>query len=49
MFRRFRILMVPCVVGIVAATVVPAAAQTKLLRFPDIHGDRVVFSDAGAL
>ena len=49
MFRRFRILMVPCVVGIVAATVVPAAAQTKLLRFPDIHGDRVVFSYAGDL
>jgi tricorn protease len=22
----------------------PAAAQTKLLRYPDIHGDRVVFS-----
>ena len=22
----------------------PAAAQTKLLRFPDIHGDRVVFT-----
>ena len=27
----------------------PAAAQTKLLRFPDIHGDRVVFSYAGDL
>jgi tricorn protease len=28
---------------------VPAAAQTKLLRFPDIHGDRVVFTYAGDL
>ena len=27
----------------------PAAAQTKLLRFPDIHGERVVFSYAGDL
>jgi len=26
-----------------------AEAQTKLLRFPDIHGDRVVFSYAGDL
>ena len=49
MLRRFRILIVPCVVGMVAATVVPATAQTKLLRFPDIHGDRVVFSYAGDL
>ena len=30
---------------IVAA--LPAAAQTKLLRFPDIHGDRVAFCYAG--
>jgi tricorn protease len=27
----------------------PAAAQTKLLRFPDIHGDQVVFTYAGDL
>jgi tricorn protease len=27
----------------------PAAAQTKLLRFPDIHGDRVAFTFAGDL
>ena len=26
-----------------------AGAQTKLLRFPDIHGDRVVFMYAGDL
>jgi tricorn protease len=28
-------------------TALPAAAQTRLLRFPDIHGDRVAFSYAG--
>jgi tricorn protease len=28
---------------------VPAIAQTKLLRFPDIHGDHVVFTYAGDL
>ena len=27
----------------------PSAAQTKLLRFPDVHGDKVVFSYAGDL
>ena len=27
----------------------PAAAQTKLLRFPGIHGDRVAFTFAGDL
>ena len=26
-----------------------AAAQTKLLRFPDVHGDRVVFTFGGDL
>ena len=26
-----------------------ATAQTKLLRFPDIHGDKVVFTYAGDL
>jgi tricorn protease len=28
---------------------VPSFAETKLLRFPDIHGDKVVFSYAGDL
>ena len=28
---------------------VSAAAQTKLLRFPDIHGDRTVFTYGGDL
>ena len=31
------------------ALAVPATAQTRLLRFPDIHGDRVVFTYAGDL
>ncbi|HJZ68339.1 MAG TPA: peptidase S41, partial [Blastocatellia bacterium] len=30
-------------------TPISAAAQTKLLRFPDIHGDRVVFTYGGDL
>src|SRR5258708_23290088 len=28
---------------------ISASAQTKLLRFPDIHGDKVVFTYAGDL
>ncbi|CAN5802424.1 S41 family peptidase [soil metagenome] len=31
------------------STAAPVAAQTKLLRFPDIHGERVVFTYAGDL
>ena len=31
----------------VLAGALPAASQTKLLRFPDLHGDRVAFSYAG--
>ena len=34
---------------LVFALAAPAAAQTKLLRFPDIHGDHVVFTYAGDL
>jgi tricorn protease len=30
-------------------TFLPAAAQTRLLRFPDIHGNQVVFTYAGDL
>jgi len=39
------------VVLVAIAVLLPAAAfaQTKLLRFPDIHGDRVVFTYAGDL
>jgi tricorn protease len=29
--------------------ILPSLAQTKLLRFPDIHGDKVVFTYAGDL
>jgi len=32
-----------------ALSSVPAAAGTKLLRFPDIHGDRIVFTYGGDL
>jgi tricorn protease len=34
---------------LVLALAAPTAAQTKLLRFPDIHGDHVVFTYAGDL
>ncbi len=29
--------------GMIVLSVTVAAAQTKLLRFPDIHGNQVVF------
>jgi tricorn protease len=35
--------------GVLGLGTGPAAAQTKLLRFPDIHGDKVVFTYAGDL
>ena len=39
--------------ALLAAAVVTApglaSAQTKLLRFPDIHGDKVVFTYGGDL
>ena len=39
-----------CLAALLAlAVTVPALAQTKLLRFPDIHGDRAVFTYAGDL
>ncbi|MCP5119219.1 MAG: peptidase S41, partial [bacterium] len=34
---------------ILLITLAPLCAQTKLLRFPDIHGDQVVFTYAGDL
>ena len=49
MYPRCRILAAACVAAALLAAAAPAAAQTKLLRFPDIHGDRVVFSYAGDL
>ncbi len=44
MFKR----SLPVIVTVFALAV-SAAAQTKLLRFPDVHGDRVVFSYGGDL
>jgi len=38
-----------CVLICFLILVSPATAQTKLLRFPDIHGDKVVFTYAGDL
>ena len=48
-----RSLRTPAVLAVVAAVVLglaaPASAQTKLLRFPDLQGDQVVFTYAGDL
>jgi tricorn protease len=46
MRSRDRIL-VACLVLAGVGFGLPAEAQTKLLRFPDIHGDRVAFCHAG--
>jgi tricorn protease len=37
------------VICIAAVCTISAAAQTKLLRFPDIHGDKIVFTYSGDL
>jgi tricorn protease len=47
MSRRAIVLVLAAV--FLVATVPAVVAGTKLLRFPDIHGDRVVFSYAGDL
>lgn len=44
---RWKSVLVPALGLAVAAAA--ADAQTKMLRFPDIHGDKVVFSYAGDL
>ena len=44
--RLLRLAAAALVVGAVPSL---ASAQTKLLRFPDIHADRVVFTYAGDL
>ena len=46
-FRVLALSALGAVCALVAAS--PAAAQSKLLRFPDIHGDRVVFTHGGDL
>ena len=48
--RLFKKLLPPLfTVVIVLISISTAVAQTKLLRFPDIHGDRVVFTYGGDL
>ena len=47
--RISRTWVTSAVVAALLLAAVPSAAQTKLLRFPDIHGERVVFSYAGDL
>jgi tricorn protease len=47
--RSLRALAPFTVLGLVALLAGPAAAQTKLLRFPDVHGDKVAFCYAGDL
>ena len=49
MFPRCRVLAAACAAAVLLGAAAPSAAQTKLLRFPDIHGERVVFSYAGDL
>ena len=51
MLRRISTMLAAGAIAVVVAAqaAMPASAQTKLLRFPDIHGDRVVFSYAGDL
>ena len=46
MFVRSVLTLFVVVCGLSA---MPASAQTKLLRFPDVHGDKVVFCYAGDL
>ena len=48
MNRRFLVLTVVVAAGAIFAAN-PASAQTKLLRFPDISGDHVVFCYGGDL
>jgi len=40
-------LQTAAVLGLALALAAPAAAQTKLLRFPDVHADQVAFTYAG--
>ena len=47
--RGIRVSIFAAVAAAVVAAAVPARGQTKLLRFPDIRGDTVVFSYAGDL
>jgi tricorn protease len=44
---RLRSFAVLCLAATTWLAAAPGSAQTKLLRFPDIHGDQVAFSYAG--
>ena len=44
-----RVIYSALIVGLLLLTVDSASAQTKLLRFPDIYGERVVFTYGGDL
>jgi tricorn protease len=46
--RRGKLFVLACLLALVAFAL-PAGAQTKLLRFPDVHGDKVVFTYGGDL
>ena len=47
MFKKNAVRILPALIIILSVGAVSAAAQTKLLRFPDISGDRVVFTYGG--
>ena len=44
-----RVVMMGAIMAITTLAANPVTAQTKLLRFPDIHGDQVVFCYGGDL
>ena len=46
MFKK-TVRILPALIMILSVAAVSAVAQTKLLRFPDIHGDRVAFTFGG--
>ncbi len=47
--RRFRVVACLAAAAAMVAWAAPSHGQTKLLRFPDVYGDTVVFSYAGDL
>jgi dipeptidyl aminopeptidase/acylaminoacyl peptidase len=47
LFKNNAIRVLPGLLILVLLSAVSAFAQTKLLRFPDIHGDRAAFTYAG--
>ena len=49
MFRTFRLIRVSAMLTLALVASTAAYSQTKLLRFPDIRGDRVVFTYGGDL